>query len=169
MRFVALVLACLVVGPYAQAAPPARAWTLDDFNGLSLILKIELTEPTTSSGKLQNQKASPTAKIKSVHLDASVIERDEKITFRPLTAAELAQVIVKEKTLRIRGIADVVVVHRAPNGVSFTVKDLIAAIEKTELETRGSSKWDTGIDVHHRFFEGMHRRKDGSWETEWGS
>ena len=167
-RWVALVFACLVVARSAPAAPP-QAWTLADFNKLSLILKIELTEPTTKIGKLENQKASPTAKIKSVHLDASVIEHGEKITFRKLTAAELAQVIVTEKTLRIRGLADIVVTHRAPNGVSFTVKDLIAAIEKTELETRGSTKWAGGIDVHHHFFEGLVRRSDGTWETHWGS
>lgn len=51
----------------------------------------------------------------------------------------------------------------------FTVRELVHAVEKTELETRGSSEWLGGIDVHHIFFEGISAEADGTWALCWGS
>ena len=62
-----------------------------------------------------------------------------------------------------------VVEHSAPNGNSFTIQDMIIAIEVTERKSRGSSEWLGGIDVHHIYFEGIHQNENGDWEIPWGS
>ena len=47
--------------------------------------------------------------------------------------------------------------------------DLLRAIEETERQTRGQSKWFDGVDVHHCFFEGIALADDGTWSIHWGS
>lgn len=137
------------------------------FNGLSAILKITLTEPTEAiSPALENQKATPAAKIESLELTPSVFLR-ESSEFRDLTPEELALVVLEEKSIRLRGLGEAIE-HEAPNGSSFTVSELLAAIAKTERQTRDQSEWFEGVDVHHIFFEGIHQ-EDGIWQARWGS
>jgi hypothetical protein len=140
---------------------------LEFFNRLQGTLDIELTEPAHQAAPhLLNLQASPSAKIVSLRFDASVLEGDD---VRPLTDAELSSVAFPEARIALRGDTGDVVTHEAPNGRHFTVRDLIQAVERTELETRGSSKWLGGIDVHHVFFEGILPEGDGTWATCWGS
>ncbi|EYF07290.1 hypothetical protein [Chondromyces apiculatus] len=129
-------------------------------------LRIRLSEPTEQIAEgLMNQKASPTATIKSLKLHPSVFENDD---LRDLTPEEMDQVAFDEPEIRLRGYGDEVR-HRAPDGKRFTVRDLIAAIEATELKTRHQSEWFEGIDTHHTFFEGIRQQEDGSWKIRWGS
>jgi hypothetical protein len=144
------------------------AQNLKFFNGLSAILKITLTEATEAiSPNLENQKATPTARIESLELTPSVFLR-ENSEFRDLTPEELALVVLEEKSIRLRGLGEAVE-HEAPNGESFTVADLLAAIAATERQTRDQSEWFDGVDVHHVFFEGIRRGDDGIWRARWGS
>lgn len=136
------------------------------FNGLSGILRIELSEPTERVvEELENRRAPPSAVILSLRLEANVFENDD---MRPLTEAELEQVVLTEGevVLESHGRA---IRHAAPNGVHFTVRDLLAAVEETERKTRGDSEWFEGVDVHHVFFEGIDLRDDGAWHIHWGS
>jgi hypothetical protein len=151
----------------APRPPPAGAWTIEDFNEkISAELEIELSEPTESVGDLSNQKAKPTATIVNVKLTASMFEKDN---LRDLAVEELDRIVHREGEIRIRSLTDKLVTHPAPNGRYFTVRDLLAAIEKTERETRGQTNWLGGIDVHHVFFEGLHAGSDGTWTVHWGS
>ena len=117
---------------------------------------------------LTNLRASPTAQIKSVQLKARIFLRDQG-TFRDLTPEELASVALRRPGVTLVGEAQLPVDHAAPDGKQFTVRDLIAAIERTEAETRGESEWFDGVDVHHVFFEGLHPAQDGSFHISWGS
>jgi hypothetical protein len=56
----------------------------------------------------------------------------------------------------------------APDGATFTIRDLAAAIAKTERESRERGEWLGGIDVHHIFFEGL-SFDDDVWTISWGS
>ena len=136
------------------------------FNGLSGALHIGLSEPAQPiSPALMNRKAPPAASITSVTLRASVFEDGG---LRALTPEELDLVVLEEREVRDRGYGDVVC-HVAPNGTCFRVRDLLAAIEETERQTRHQSEWFEGIDVHHTFFEGMERDPDAIWRVRWGS
>lgn len=141
---------------------------LDFFNALSGTLEIELTTPATPVGGLSNLAASAEAKLVSLTLKSGVYDRtgDEA---RSLTATELDQVVFRAPTIRLRGESRTVVSHDAPDGVRFTVRDLLLAVEQTEWQTRGDSEWLGGIDVHHRFFEGIEQDEEGVWEINWGS
>ena len=140
--------------------------SLEFFNELSGKLKIELSEPSREiTESLHNRAAPPTASIVSVRLDASVFERDD---FRPLTEAELGQIVLTESEIRMAGRGDVVV-HRAPAGGVFTVRDLLAAVEETERRTRAQAEWFGGVDIHHCFFEGIELDDQGVWRISWGS
>jgi hypothetical protein len=155
--------------PVQSEGSASQPSPLEAFNDFSGILEIELNEPTTAiGGRLVNQKASPEARIKSLHLKFTVFERDKK-SFRELTETELALVVIAEPTVKLRSLGKVAVTHTAPNGKHFAVRDLILAIEKTESDTRQNSKWFDGVDVHHRFFEGIERADDGVWDIRWGS
>jgi hypothetical protein len=140
--------------------------SLDFFSTLRGTLEVRLSEPSHKIvERLHNRAAPSTASIVSVHLHASVFEGDDR---RPLTEAELAQVVLTQPEIRMAGLGEVVV-HRAPNGAAFTVRDLLAAVEETERRTRGQSEWFGGIDVHHCYFEGIDPDDDGVWRIFWGS
>jgi hypothetical protein len=135
------------------------------FNRISATLSIKLTEPAQPVAEgLQNQKAAPSATIQSLELRPSVYENEK---FRPLTPKELDRVVLDEPEIRLRSLGEAVT-HKAPNGEHFTVRDLLAAVEETERQTRAQSAWFGGIDVHHVFFEGIHP-EDGGWRIYWGS
>jgi hypothetical protein len=143
---------------------------LDFFNGLSGHLDVKLTEAAKPvSEHVMNLQASPTARLDSIGLRLSVYEPDNDPKFRPLTDAEWSRVVLHAATIRMRGETEKIVEHAAPNGASFTVRELAAAVEETERQGRGDSQWLGGIDVHHVFFEGIEEDVDGVWTICWGS
>jgi hypothetical protein len=136
------------------------------FNELSGTLRIQLSEPTERVvEELENQKATPSAVIVSLHLDATIHENDD---FRELTDEELERVALAQTEVAL-GSHGRAIRHAAPNGVHFTVRELLAAVEETERQTRGASDWFDGVDVHHVFFEGIQLGDDGVWAIRWGS
>lgn len=138
------------------------------FNELSGILHIELTEPAQPAAPhLLNLVAAPEARIESLRFDVEVFEDGE---LRPLTEDELASVAFAAPQIELFNVdAGERVLHEAPNGQRFTVRDLICAVELTERRTRDSSEWLGGVDVHHIFFEGIALEEDGTWAICWGS
>lgn len=142
------------------------------FNRLSGVLAVELTQKAKpwEGSRLMNVFADPKAKIVKVGLDVQVFPDDDAIDndFRELTDEEWKQEVIKAPSINIRGASGDIVEHKSAKGV-FTIKDLIKAVEKTERKTRGKTNWFGGVDVHHIFFEGMEKSKDGVWETFWGS
>lgn len=143
---------------------PAGLAFLDSIGGR---LDIELTEPTEKiSPNLANRKATPTATIKRVKLDAYTFTDSDLV---PLTAAELDRVVFRGAVLKLVGYGDVVT-HTAAD-CELTVRDVLEAVEKTELETRSDSDWFEGIDVHHVFFQGLSRHSAvrDVWVISWGS
>jgi hypothetical protein len=124
------------------------------FNQLSGRLKIELTEePERVSPKLMNLVARPSATLVSLSLRMGVFEDG---TFRELSEEEWTRVVLRTATVRMRNSrVETVIEHASPNGKTFTVRDLAAAVEETERRVRGSDTWFGGIDAHHVFFEGL--------------
>jgi|GEM_PF-1560676 len=155
---------------HAYPPGPRELPGLGFLNQLSGTLRIELSEPARPvSERVMNLVADQTATIKSMSLALTVFLRPSK-TFRELTDEELAYVVVAEPRLRLCGEgSDEPVEHQAPNGVAFTVRDLVDAIVTTERQSRAASNWMGGIDVHHIFFEGIGRNEDGTWSISWGS
>ena len=143
----------------------------DFFNRLSGKLEIELSDPPERIGTLSNERAPAGAKVLSLKFVPQVWEGDDP---RPLTPEELGRVAFAAPTIRLRGESDrpdAVVDHAAPDGRAFTVRQLLAAVEETERQTRDRSEWFGGVDVSHVYFEGVHPAEsgDGSWQTCWGS
>lgn len=139
---------------------------LQFFNTLSGRLKVELNEPARPiSERVVNLVASPDAKVLAVSLRMQVYLEDEE-DFRELTTEEWDRLVLAEDRIRIRGEGDVVVEHHCPGG--FTVRKLADAIAETERQSRGSSEWLGGVDVHHVFFEGI-SLENGVWSVYWGS
>ena len=87
--------------------------------------------------------------------------------FREITEPELAEIVIERSSLTLKSEGGSHTVA-APNGTSFTVKDLLDAVELTERATRHKSNWFGGIDTHHVYFEGISER-DGKFEINWGS
>ncbi|HHO53235.1 MAG TPA: hypothetical protein ENK18_20765 [Deltaproteobacteria bacterium] len=140
---------------------------LASFNKLSGRLYVELTSPAEPLVPGMGMvKATPGAKIQAISLNAQVFEGDD---LRELTDKELDAVALRAPSVRIAGLAGIPVEHRAPNGTHFTVRELLAAIERTEHQTRGSSEWFGGIDVHHVYFEGLYPEAEDVWSVCWGS
>lgn len=142
--------------------------SLEFFNALTGGLEIELSSPAQPIGGLLNLAASPDAKVMTLRLTTGVYDEavDES---RPLTEDELRRVVFEAPRLRLRGESGEVITHEAPDGRHFSVRDLLAAVEETERRTRSGTEWLGGVDVHHTYFEGIHRTDDGVWEIYWGS
>jgi hypothetical protein len=140
--------------------------SLQFFNQLSGSLHIQLSQPAEPIAEgLVNLKAPPAATIESLSLQMSVFEDDD---LRDLTAEEWDRVVLEAPTITLRSLGEPVT-HAAPNGRHFTVRALVAAVEETERRTRHQSEWFEGIDVHHCFFEGIRKSRDGVWSIRWGS
>src|SRR4051812_35460538 len=105
---------------------------LDDFNKkFSGILDIDMSEANqliAPGSMLINEKAAPQATIKSLKLRADVFENDE---FHEPTQDELDQILIERTEIELQGFGDPVK-HKAQNGTSFTVRDVLAAVEETE-------------------------------------
>jgi hypothetical protein len=72
--------------------------------------------------------------------------------------------------LRLRGKgSEHVFEHSAPDGATFTVRDLVAAMLETEHQTRPHTNWFGGIDIHHIYFGGIRCDENGVWDIEWDS
>ena len=136
----------------------------DFFNELDGFLSIELTESPVRIGSLLNERALPESKITKITLDLQVVDDD----YRPLTKEELDSVALKGSTIIIisEGIS---VEHKAKNGKSFTIRDLKNAVLKTEKKARPKTEWFGGIDVHHVYFEGLHKVSKDTYQVSWGS
>jgi hypothetical protein len=141
---------------------------IEFFNSLSGKLEIELTVPPEKIGNLDNVRATPEAKVKSLKLAAKVFNRDSG-TARELSPDELQSVAFRASQITLRGEGGGAVTHQAPNGKFFTVQEMLNAVAETERQTRVKSEWFDGVDVHHVFFEGIHPGEDGVWEIYWGS
>ena len=149
----------------ASTTPPRvdRAF-LDTVSGT---LHIKLSEPPVPIREgLLNLKALPSAKLQTVRLELEMFVEEK---FRPVTAAERLHIVVVGTPLRLVSDAGITTTHDAPNGRSFTLEELRAAVEEHERQTRGSTEWFGGIDVHHIYFEGLHPNDNGSYSIHWGS
>ena len=145
---------------------------LEFFNSLIATLHITLTAPAEPIGMTYNLSASPEAKVPSVrlHTEADDYDTDDNTDkYRDLTPKELGSVVFRGNRIRLRGLSGHVVAHEAANGESFTVQDLLHAVEETERQTRDRTEWFGGVDVHHCFFEGIYLADDDVWEIVWGS
>lgn len=162
--FVALASLATAAMTRAQITQPG----IEYFNEISGQLEIELTKPPVRIANLANLRAPAGAKIKTLSLKAEIFE-EEADEARALTAKELSRIVISRPTVQLKGKADVVVTHAAPNGKFFTVADILEAIELTERQTRDKTEWFGGIDVHHIFLEGLHDAGGGVWEIQWGS
>ena len=100
---------------------------LEFFNSLTGKLEIELTIPTEKIGDLDNVRATPEAKIKSLTLTAEVFNPDSE-TFRELTSNELQSVAFRDSQIMLRGEGGGTVKHQAVNGDFFTVQVSCSAI-----------------------------------------
>jgi len=127
-----------------------------------------LSEPPKRLGAARETLLPPTAEVVSVSLAMSVYQNEE---FRDLTADEWNRVVFRADSIRLRSYygADITLEFPAGDGETFTVAALAKAVEDTERETRGSSRWFGGVDVHHVFFEGIHVDDDGVWWIHCGS
>lgn len=138
------------------------------FNGLSGNLEIELSESSKPIGGLANQAAPDSAEIVSMRLNARVYD-DAADNFRAITAEEYEAVAHARSQIQLQGESGETVTHNAPNGRFFTVRELLDAVVATERQTRGSSEWFDGVDIHHVWFEGISPLENGVWEISWGS
>jgi hypothetical protein len=85
----------------------------------------------------------------------------------PLTEAELDTTVLNEQTITFR---DDTFTRTYTNIEGyFTVRSLFEIIEQYENEHRPLTNWFGGIDCHHRFFEGIWKSADGTYEIWWGS
>ncbi len=139
------------------------------FNRVAGHLEIELSVPAQPmSPNLINLQASAGAKVVTLKLVPEIYEQATE-DFRALTADELDSVAFRSPEIRLRGESGRVVSHQAPNGAFFTVRELLHVVEETERQTRDDTEWFGGVDVHHIFFEGIHKGTDGTWDIWWGS
>jgi len=148
-----------------------EAEAIERFNKIRGRLIIELSEPAVLiTPKLSNLRAPPTARIVSLQLEPSVFDEEQE-TFRPPRAEELKRIVFRRPRMRLRGVCGFIVEHLAPDGQTFTARDVLAAIEETERRARGTSNWFGGVDIHHIFFEGIHPddEKGEVWRIVWGS
>ncbi len=141
---------------------------LEALNRFSGKLHISLSEPPVHAApNLLNEIALPTAKLKDLSLEIYMWSEDDT---RPATDEELSAIAIDAKRITLSSEeCDVRVSFEAPNGSSFTVQDLLHAIEQSERRFRVASSYGGGINVHHVYFEGLGLQEDGAYETYWGS
>lgn len=132
-------------------------------------LQIELSVPAQQvSPTLLNLEAPPEARVVNLKLAAHIWDEPSD-DFRDLTPDELNSIAFRGSEIRLRNYSGRIVAHKAPNGKFFTVCELLLAVEETERQTRDSTEWLGGVDVHHVYYEGIQKADDGVWDIDWGS
>lgn len=149
------------------------------FNNLEGTLDIKLSEETESIGGLLNQKATPEAKITKMSLSLIVRPEDDDDDNRSLTKDELNMIVFYDVDLIMLNGQDYhsdtmtsvrhFIEHEANKSRTFTIKDLIKCVLKTEKKTRKDTEWFGGIDVHHIYFEGITKSKGNKFNICWDS
>jgi len=161
------------VGGISRGPSKVKSTAVSQPDGLALLnrisgtLRVELDRaPVKINAALENVKAPSGARLLGVKLAANIYVAETE-DFRELTAAEFDTVVFRGRSLVLRGLAEPI--EHIETDESFTVRDVLRAVEATELSTRGHSEWFDGIDVHHIFFEGLHEEEAGVWTIYWGS
>ncbi len=137
-------------------------------------LIIDVDTPIVNIGSLLNEKTTSDAHIDNIYFKAQVGYINEDIAsddyeFRDPKNNDLSEIVYKKPKIGLRGQANELVEFEAENGENFTLKEIINAIEKTEVETRANADWFDGIDIAHIYFEGLHAEEDGFFRIIWGS
>lgn len=168
-KVVGLALFLLLLTPHIK---PAIACTdapeLGFLNTVSAVLEIELNNHQELA---DNHLGKSTTDTQNSALNVTLspeIYVEETDSFRPLSEAELSQIALNEATVELTSVGNERVIHKAPNGRFFTVKELVEAVELTEKMTRSNSRWFGDIDTHHIFFEGIYCEQ-GQRVIYWGS
>lgn len=129
-------------------------------------LLIQLTIPRVTITGTAHIRALPEARVTTLKLESKALDESGN-GFRPLTSLELASVGFRQRRIRLRGQAGIVVVHTAANGEYFTLAEMLAAIEATELASREQARWSGGVDVEHIDFAFLRPNDDGTWTIVW--
>lgn len=146
-----------------------------DATGLALfcrlcgLLQIVLNKPAASaSQRVMNLISEPSAEIVELSMAVSMVEDHGT---RELTEDELRRIVFRTARIAMASqlAPGIVVEHAAPDGATFTVRDLVACVEQTERRSRGSTRLLGGIDVHHVAFAGIECGANGVWMICWDS
>jgi hypothetical protein len=140
---------------------------MDFFNTIGGTLEVELTQEPESIKNLPGNKVAGKAEIKSIRLMPEIYV-EETDSFRQLTDVELNTVAFNQPSIKLVSASNEFVEHKAPNNKFFTVKDLLKAVELTEVKTRKNTNWFGGVDIHHIYFEGIYC-ENGNRLIYWGS
>lgn len=150
-------------GAIKQPSKPVQLRMLDS---LFARLLIQLTIPQVTITGTAHIRALPEARVTTLKLESKALDESGN-GFRPLTSLELASVGFRQRRIRLRGQAGIVVVHTAANGEYFTLAEMLAAIEATELASREQARWSGGVDVEHIDFAFLRPNDDGTWTIVW--
>ena len=141
-----------------------------DENGLNLIvgeisttLDIELDESPYTRGNLSNLFAKPTSKITSMKWSEISLYDNDEDTHKPLSDSDFAIIGYNKGIIKINEYT-----YEKEKGF-FTIGELFDVILDAEKKIRQNSEWFGGIDVHHIFFEGLWKQKNGTFKIGWGS
>jgi len=141
------------------------------FDGLGGTIEIETSEKPERIGTLLNLKSTPTSKLLSVKWEPHIYIEDG---VRKLTKEEWKLIVFDCPTIKLSCATSnycgdgETTEHQAPNKQYFTIRDMVQAICDNQKQTRGSTDWFGGIDVHHIFFEGIEMTEDIGI-ISWGS
>ena len=115
------------------------------------------------------------AKLTSVTLSTPTQWLPDTEEFRDMTARELKKVAFVGETITLVKSTSKYLLTRefdAPNGIEFTVKELLHVVERFEGTVR-QLDWEYGrLSLDHHFFEGLCADEsfgDGMYSISWGS
>jgi hypothetical protein len=138
----------------------------EELNSLRGILRIKIDEVDTSLTLCKNRFAKKSAKIKSLHLEG--IPEEEGHIIYPYD--EITLVFIYHITKNDEKIKDISCDIKYVNNGGFSKKKLLECVQDFEEATRPMTVWFGGVDVHHKFLEGL-KKQDGEnrYWLSWGS
>lgn len=88
----------------------------------------------------------------------------------PLTDREVAVIVYEGANIYLRSLGSQTTEHKAPNGRSFTIKEILDAVAAHESATRRHTEWFGRPDWHHVMFEGLIEQPEPhTYRICWGS
>ena len=154
----------------ADAATSREPGFVDGVNKISFTLDVETSADAVLVKNLVNRFERPESRVVAVSIhDVDYFDGGD---MRPIAPDVLRR--------KIAFVGDTLTLHNgrdrrplaqtfaAPNGY-LTVYEMLRCIEAFEMRARPQTDWFGGVDCHHTFFEGMHRRADGAYSVSWGS
>ena len=136
--------------------------------GFNINIRLE-EDKTYSTGRLLNIFVKPDSQILDI-TKTNIYKFSEDYDLIDLSEEEVNSLAYNNKSITlVNSATETELQFHSDNEQYFTVQELVDKIMEFEKIDRPKTDWFGGIDAHHIFYEGLHKKDEHIYSVMWGS